>query len=235
MSNVIVRVGYLQYRQPYRRDITLSKFEKDWKADEKEGFGKRTRETIRGPQPIRPQIEKATQQLTSEINRLDSTLTRLKQRENSIFKKTVHAVQVHDQESSKAYSNELSEVKKMQKVVTQSRIALEQITTRLQTVTEMGDFAATIAPAIGVIRTVRTTLVDAVPDAQSTLGDIGAQLNSIMSDVGQITGTNFYLGEPNEDAQKILAEAGAIAEKRMNESFPEVPSSSAESIFTPSE
>jgi hypothetical protein len=56
-----------------------------------------------------------------------------------------------------------------------------------------------------------------------------------MSDVGQITGTNFYLGEPNEDAQKILAEAGEIAEKRMNESFPEVPSSSAESIFTPSE
>ncbi len=213
----------------------MSKFEKDWKTTEKESFGQRTRETIRGPKPIKPQIVKATQQLTSEINRLDGALNRLKQRETSIFKKTVHAVQVHDQESSKAYSNELSEVKKMEKIVTQSKIALEQITTRLQTVTEMGDFAATIAPAIGVIRTVRTTLVDAVPDAQSALGDIGSQLNSIMSDVGQITGANFFLGEPNEDAQKILAEAGAIAEKRMSESFPEVPASSSESIFTTSE
>ena len=213
----------------------MSKFEKDWKAQDKESFGKRTRETVRGPQPIKPQIQKATQQLMSEINRLDGALNRLKQRESSIFKKTVHAVQVHDQESSKAYSNELAEVKKMAKIVTQSRIALEQITTRLQTVTEIGDFAATIAPAIGVIRTVRTTLMDAVPDAQSSLGDIGAQLNSIMSDVGQITGTNFIVGEPNEDAQKILAEAGAIAEKRMNESFPDVPASTSESIFTTGE
>lgn len=201
-------------------------------AGKEEGFAKRTRDTIRGPQPIKPQIQKATQQLTGEINRLDGALTRLKTRENSIFKKTVHAVQVHDQESSKAYSNELAEVKKMEKIVTQSKIALEQITTRLQTVTDVGDFAATIAPAIGVIRTVRTTLVEAVPDAQNALGDIGAQLNAIMSDVGSITGTTFYLGEPNEDAQKILAEAGAIAEKRMNESFPDVPTNTGESVFT---
>ncbi|MDA4128563.1 MAG: Snf7 family protein [Thaumarchaeota archaeon] len=214
----------------------MSKFEKNWKAQENnDSFGKRTREAIRGPQPIKPQIQKAATQLTSEINRLDGALARLKQRENSIFKKTVHAVQVHDQESSKAYSNELAEVKKMQKIVTQSKIALEQITVRLQTVTDIGDFAATISPAIGVIRTVRATLGEAVPDAQQALGDIGTQLNAIMSDVGQITGTNFFMGEPNEDATKILAEASAIAEKRMNESFPDVPASSSESVFTTGE
>ncbi len=102
--------------------------------------------------------------------------------------------------------------------------------------TELGDFAATIAPAIGVVRTVRRTLGEAVPDAQDTLGEIGSQLNSIMVDVGEITGTNFSLGEPNEDAQKILAEASAIAEKRVNETFPDVPASNAdEPIFTSGE
>lgn len=215
--------------------ITLSKFEKQWKQQERsEGFGKRTREAVRGPQPLKPQITKATQQLTAEISRLDAAMNRLKQRESSIFKKTVSAVQAHDQESSKAFSNELAEVRKMQKIVTQSRIALEQITTRLQTVTEIGDFAATIAPAIGVIRTVRTTLGEAMPDAQSALGDIGAQLSSIMADVGQITGTTFYTGETSEEANKILSEAAAIAEKRMSESLPDVPSS-GESVFTSSE
>jgi division protein CdvB (Snf7/Vps24/ESCRT-III family) len=212
----------------------LSKFDKQWKAQEKESFGKRTRETIRGPKPLRPQIQKATQQLSGEINRLDQAMNRLKQRENSIFKKTVSAVQAHDQESSKAYSNELAEVRKMQKIVTQSRIALEQINTRLQTVTEIGDFASTIAPAIGVIKNVRVTLGAAMPDAQGTLGEIGAQLNSVMSDVGQITGTNFYTPESSEEANKILSEAAAIAEKRMNESLPEVPTSS-ESIFSTGE
>jgi division protein CdvB (Snf7/Vps24/ESCRT-III family) len=217
-------------------DITLSKFDKQWKAQEKtDSFAQRTREAVRGPRPLKPQIQKATQQLTGEINRLDAANNRLKQRENAIFKKTVTAVQAHDQESSKAYSNELAEVRKMEKIVTQSKIALEQITTRLQTVTDVGDFAATIAPAIGVIRNVRTTLAEAMPDAQGALGEIGAQLNSIMSDVGQITGTNFYMGESSEEANKILSEAAAIAEKRMSESLPEVPTSSSESVFTSSE
>jgi division protein CdvB (Snf7/Vps24/ESCRT-III family) len=208
-----------------------SKFEKGWKTQEKEPFGNQVREAVRGPQPMRPQIQKATKQLTGEINRLDQAMTRLKQRETSIFKKTVTAVQAHDQESSKAYSNELAEVRKMEKIVTQSRIALEQINTRLQTVTEIGDFASTIAPAIGVIKNVRTTLGEAMPDAQGTLGEIGAQLNSIMVDVGQITGTTFYQAENSEEANKILAEASAIAEKRVSESLPDVPSA-GQSIFS---
>ncbi|MDV3278578.1 MAG: hypothetical protein LYZ69_08990 [Nitrososphaerales archaeon] len=209
----------------------MSKFTKEWKAEEKDGFGKRTREAVKGPKPIRPQILRATQQLTGEVNRLDASMNRLKQRENSIFKKTVAAVQAHDQESSKAYSSELAEVRKMTKIVTQSKLALEQITTRLQTVTDMGDFALTLAPAIGVVRNVRATLGEAMPDAQGALGEIGSQLNSIMADVGQITGMNFYTAESSEEANKILAEAAAIAEKRMSESLPEVPSSS-ESIFS---
>ena len=213
-------------------DVTMSKFEKGWTTREKEPFGKQVREAVRGPEPISPQIQKATQQLTKEISRLDQAMNRLKQRENSIFKKTVAAVQAHDQESSKAYSNELAEVRKMGKIVTQSRIALEQIATRLQTVTEIGDFAATIAPAIGVIKNVRATLGEAMPDAQGALGEIGAQLNSIMVDVGQITGTTFYQAENSEEANKILAEASAIAEKRMSESLPEVPNTTGQSIFT---
>ena len=212
--------------------MTGSKFEKGWKTQDKEPFGKQVRDTIRGPQPMRPQIQKATQQLTGEISRLDQAMNRLKQRESSIFKKTVTAVQAHDQESSKAYSNELAEVRKMEKIVTQSRIALEQINTRLQTVTEIGDFAATIAPAIGVIKNVRATLGEAMPDAQGTLGEIGAQLYSIMVDVGQITGTTFYQAENSEEANRILAEASAIAEKRVAEKLPEVPNATGESVFT---
>jgi len=210
----------------------LSKFEKGWTRQDRESFAKKTKDTIRGPQPLKPQIQKATSQLQQEVSRLDGALNRLKQREQSIFKKTVNAVQAHDEPTSKAYSNELAEIKKMAKIVTQSKIALEQITMRLQTVTDVGDFAATLSPAIGVIRTVRSTLGQAMPDAQAALGDIGAQLNSIMVDVGQITGMNIYSGETSEEAEKIMAEAAAIAEKRVGESFPELPSGTNESVYS---
>ena len=212
----------------------MSKFEKGWTRQEREGFATKTKDTIRGPQPLKPQIQKASGQLQQEVSRLDGALSRLKQREQSIFKKTVSAVQAHDEQTSKAYSNELADIKKMTKIVTQSKIALEQITMRLQTVTDVGDFAATLSPAIGVIRTVRTTLGQALPDAQSALGEIGTQLNSIMVDVGQITGMNFHMGETSEEAEKIMAEAAAIAEKRMGDTFPEVPSATNESVYSSS-
>ena len=211
----------------------MSKFEKNWKPQNGgQGFGQKTKDAVRGPQPMKPQIQKATSQLQQEIHRLDGAMNRLKQREQAIFKKTVTAVQQHDEQTSKAYSNELAEVRKMAKIVTQSKIALEQITTRLQTVTDLGDFTATLAPAIGVIRSVRTTLGAAMPDAQSALGDIGASLNSIMVDVGGLTGTSFYTAESSEEAEKIMAEAAAIAEKRMSDSFPEIPSASGESVYS---
>lgn len=212
----------------------MSNFEKGWKRQEKESFGQRTKEAIRGPQPIKPRIQRATGQLNQEINRLDVSLNRLRQREQSIFKKTVGAVQVHDEPSSKAYANELAEVKKMTRVVTQSKVALEQVALRLETVTDVGDFAIALSPAIGVVKSVRKTLGTAMPDAQETLGDIGSTLSSIMVDVGGITGTNIFLGEPNEEAEKIMQEAAAVAEKRMADSFPQVPSSSNESLFSSS-
>jgi division protein CdvB (Snf7/Vps24/ESCRT-III family) len=211
----------------------LSKFEKNWKPQQNQtSFGQKTKEAIKGAQPMKPQIAKATSQLQQEITRLDRSMDRLKQREQAIFKKTVTAVQQHDEQTSKAYSNELAEVRKMAKIVTQSKIALEQITTRLQTVTDMGDFAATLGPAIGVIRTVRTTLGTAMPDAQSALGDIGASLSGLMSDVGGLSGGNFFTPESSEEADKIMAEAAAVAEKRMGDSFPEVHSASNESVYS---
>jgi division protein CdvB (Snf7/Vps24/ESCRT-III family) len=211
----------------------MSKFEKNWKPQQNQSsFSQKTRDAINGPKPIKPQIQKATSQLQQEITRLDRSMDRLKQRESAIFKKTVTAVQQHDEMTSKAYSNELAEVRKMAKLVTQSKIALEQITTRLQTVTDIGDFTATLAPAIGVIRSIRSTLGTTMPDAQSALGDIGASLSGLMTDVGGLTGGNFFTPESSEEADKIMAEAAAVAEKRMSDSFPEIPSVSGESVYS---
>jgi division protein CdvB (Snf7/Vps24/ESCRT-III family) len=70
----------------------------------------------------------------------------------------------------------------------------------------------------------------ALPDAQGALGEVGEVLNSMMSDFGQLTGMGFSLGETSEDGEKILSEATAVAENRMNKDLPEVPNSS-ESLF----
>jgi len=209
----------------------LTNFSDDWAKQQKDGLVKRTKEAVTGPRPVRPQIQKATKELRQEIRKLENTSGRLKQKEEAIFKRTVSAVQTHNEQLGRSYATELAEVRKMQKMVTQSKIALEQVSTRLETVTDIGDFAATLAPAIGVVKSMRKSLNTAMPDAQNALGEVGEVLNSMMADMGELSGFGFSLGETSEDAEKVLSEATTVAESRMGKDFPSVPGSS-DSIFS---
>jgi len=217
--------------ESHRYTLAMANFSDNWSKPQKEGIGKRTKEAVRGPQPVKPQIQKATRELRREIGKLETTSGRLKQKEETIFKRTVGAVQSHNEQMGKSYASELAEVRKMQKMVTQSKVALEQVSTRLETVTEMGDFAATLAPAITVVRTMRRSLGETMPEAQNAMGEVSEVLNSMMSDVGQLTGFGFSFGETSEDAERILAEASSVAENRMSKDLPNVPGSS-DSIFS---
>jgi len=211
--------------------LALANFSENWAKTQKDGIGKRTKDAVAGPKPVRPQIQKANKELHQGIRKLENTSGRLKQKEETIFKKTVGAVQTHNEQLGRSYATELAEVRKMQKMVTQSKVALEQVSTRLETVTDIGDFAATLAPAIGVVRFMRKSLGTAMPDAQNALGEVGEVLSSMMADVGQLGGFGLSLGETSEDAEKILTEATTVAENRMGKDFPSVPSSS-DSIFS---
>ena len=55
-----------------------------------------------------------------------------------------------------------------------------------------------------------------------------------MVDAGTVGGYSLNFEAANEDAEKILAEASAVAETRMREKFPEIPAAlpSAEATST---
>jgi division protein CdvB (Snf7/Vps24/ESCRT-III family) len=121
------------------------------------------------------------------------------------------------------FANELAEVRKMEKMIMHARLALEQIVLRLRTVSELGDVVSTLAPAVGVLRTVRTGMASIFPEAERELGQIGNLLNGIIIDAGQSTGLTINFENANDDAQKILTEAASVAEQRIKEKFPDLP------------
>jgi len=84
---------------------------------------------------------------------------------------------------------------------------------------------------MAVIRNVKQGLVGVLPEAESEIGEISGLLSSILVDAGTVGGYSLNFEAANEDAEKILAEASAVAETRMKEKFPEIPSTlpSAES------
>ncbi len=121
------------------------------------------------------------------------------------------------------FANELAEIRKMEKMIMHARLALEQIVLRLRTVSELGDVVTTLAPAVGVLRSVKSGMASIFPEAERELGQIGNMLSGIIVDAGQSTGLTINFETVNEDAQKILNEAASVAEQKIKEKFPELP------------
>jgi division protein CdvB (Snf7/Vps24/ESCRT-III family) len=200
-------------------------FANSWeKKDQGPGFMDRIMGTVRPATPLKSQIELANRQIKVLISQLDGTVNRIRQRDATIFSGVVSALAKHDSQHAAVYANELSEVRKMGKMVTQAQLALEQISLRLGTITDLGEIATTLAPAVSVIRTMKEDLRVALPEADREMGEISGLLSSVLIDAGTTGGISLNFDAANEDAEKVLAEASAVAEQRMRESFPEIPS-----------
>ncbi|TRO52890.1 hypothetical protein E2P61_02600 [Candidatus Bathyarchaeota archaeon] len=200
------------------------RFTKKWESKRDEtSFVDAVRGAITPPPPLKPRMNYALKRLSLQIQRLDQASERFNQKDKSIFGKIVAAYETHDSARANIYANELAEVRKMEKIVMNARLALDQIKLRLETVTEFGDIVTTLGPAISVLRTVSAGLVGVLPEAENELGDIGNMLSGLMFDAGQSSGLNLNFNSVNEDASKILNEAATVAEQRISSNFPDLP------------
>lgn len=183
----------------------------------------RFRRNVRTPASLKAQIEEANRQIRTLIAQLDAAVNRIRQRDGAIFRQVVHSLAQRDSQHAVVYANELSEVRKMGKMVTQAELALEQISLRLGTITDLGEIATTLAPAVTVIKNMKDSLENVLPEADREIGEISGLLSSVLIDAGTTGGISLNFDAANEEAQKVLSEASEVAEERMKESFPEIP------------
>lgn len=205
--------------------LHLSKrFAEKWgEADEPHAaYGTKVRRAIRSSSQLRPRLDLTINRLENQIQRLDQTGSRLSERDKSLFAKVVESYSKHDQQHASAFANELTEIRKTEITVMNVKLALEQIVLRLRTVTEVGDMVSTIAPVISVLGNVKKAIVGVLPDAGKELEQIGIELSGIITDAGQTTGLTIDFAATNEEAQKILTEAAAVAEERTKQKLPEL-------------
>jgi division protein CdvB (Snf7/Vps24/ESCRT-III family) len=201
------------------------RFAKKWDMkDDQTPMGTKIKEAVRPPGPLKPRLDFAVRRIDLQIQRLDQAGERFNERDKSIFSRIVEAYTKHDTARANVFANELAEIRKMEKMIMHARLALEQISLRLRTVTELGDVVTTLAPAVGVLRTVRTGMSSILPEAEKELGSIGNLLSGIIIDAGQSSGLTLNFENANEDAKNIMNEAATVAEQRIKEKFPDLPS-----------
>ena len=206
-------------------------FGNKWIKPQGESVSNKLLEGIKPHPPLKPRIEEAQHKLPLQISKLDSISSKMQEKDQVIFKRVVQALQNHETQYAKILSGELSQVRKMNKMVSSARLALEQIELRLNTITELGDVVVTLSPAMSVIKGIQGGLSSMMPEADQSFGQISDLLGSIMTDSGQISNTeiNGFNGGLNEDSMKIIEEATAIVEQNMKDKFPDLPTSNLES------
>jgi len=198
-------------------------FATKWIKSNEPGTGEKLHGTIKPAGPLKPRIEYAQRRLQMQISSLDSISHKMKEKDQTLFRKVVNAIQQHDTQYSSVLSNELAQIRKMGKMVGHARLALEQIQIRLSTISELGDVVVTLSPAMAVVKNVRAGLSTMMPEVDNEMGEISQMLGGILVDAGQIGGYNINFNSANEEATKIMEEAASIAENKMKDKFPDLP------------
>jgi division protein CdvB (Snf7/Vps24/ESCRT-III family) len=198
-------------------------FQNKWSKPSSPGLSQRINDTIKPKGSLKPRVEMAVKRLQAQVSKLDNMLTKLKQRDEQIFQRIVTATQQHDAHTSKVLSNELVEIRKVSRILGNARMALEQIELRLTTFHDLGDTVVTIMPTIGLMKSLKSSLVKFMPEADQEVNRMTEMLGGLMTDTFSSDATFGIEATTNAESDKILQEAAAVAETAVNEKFPSMP------------
>jgi division protein CdvB (Snf7/Vps24/ESCRT-III family) len=186
-------------------------------------MSQRVIDKVKPDTPLKPKIDEAQKKLQLQVMKLDSISIKLKEKDNFIFKKVVEAVRTHNKAYSNAYAAELHEIRKMNNMVTNAKLAMEQIQLRLNTISELGDVVVTLSPCMSIIKGLGAGLSGLMPAADSSMSDLSNILGEIMSGASVNGENTFTVETSNSETNQILEEAQSILEGHVRQNLPDLP------------
>lgn len=201
----------------------MTSFEKSWAHKEVKSMTEKIRDTVKPQGALKPRIQTAVNKLQAQTSKMDVMLTNLNRRDQQIFDRIVTAMQSHDTQASRVLSSELAEVRKVSRVLGNTRNSIEQVQLRLTTIHDLGDAMVAIGPAMSTMKSLKPTMSKFMPEADSELNSMTETLNGLMTD--SLSGDSFEVQDSvmNEETNAILQEAEAVAEQQTDEQFPSIP------------
>ena len=109
-----------------------------------------------------------------------------------------------------------------------SSAALEQLSMRMKRIQEIGDVAVALSPAFKTIRKIQSSISGIVPQATNEFNEMGEMVGELMMEAGQVGESPMNFETNSEEAERIIAEASAMAEKKVKQNIPGIPSEELE-------
>jgi len=201
----------------------LAQLQDKWSKQPQPGISEKINDAIKPKGPLKPRIQIAIKKLKLQISKLDGMLIKLKERDAKLFQRIVEATQHHDTQTTKVLSNELAEIRKVTKILSSARIALERIEMRLTTTSDIGDTVLTIMPTMGLMKNLKSSLGKIMPGAEQEISQMADLLGGFMTESFSGDGAFGIDDSTNIESEKILQEAAAVAENSTGDLFPSVP------------
>jgi division protein CdvB (Snf7/Vps24/ESCRT-III family) len=199
-----------------------NRFINKWTKKEKEPSVVSKIKNIAKPQEnLKDQISLVTQRLDAQTRTLDAAVHRFEVRDAEIFQRVVKAMTQRDSARANILATELGEIRKVEKMLTHASLALQSVSMRLNTVSEMGDLVTLLNPAKGLLNNIRSEMCSIMPEASQELGSIGNLLSDICTTTNQGTNGPVNTIMASADALQILEEAEVAAESKVREKLPE--------------
>ncbi len=203
----------------------MAQLQDKWSNQPQPGITEKINDVIKPKGALKPRIQIAIKKLKLQISKLDSMLIKLKERDAKIFQRIVEATKQHDTQTTKVLSNELAEIRKVTKILSGARIALERIELRLTTTSDIGDTVLTIMPTMGLMKNLKSSLGKIMPGAEQEISQMAEMLGGFMTESFSGDGAFGIDDSTNIESEKILQEATAVAENSTGVLFPSVPTS----------
>ena len=174
------------------------------------------------PGNLKQQITDVIRQIEIQVHKLDNAGRRFEKRDATVFKRVVRALSQRDTARANILASELAEIRKVEKMLMHAKLAMESVSMRLNTVSELGDVVTAIAPAANVLNNIREGMSGVFPEANRELENIGGLLNEIATSTTQTSGLSVNAEAANAEAEKILEEAERAAEDCIRQQLPDV-------------
>ena len=200
----------------------VNRFVDKWKKKDKQPtLLSKVKSVVKPPENLKQQISLVIQRIDVQTKTLDIAVQRFENRDADIFSRVVKAFSERDEARANILATELSEIRKIEKMLIHASLAMQSISMRLNTVSELGDLVTILIPAKSVLNSIGSEMCSVLPEASQELGNIGNLLSEIVVNSNHTTDVPVNTGRLDPEAEKILMEAELAAEKKLKQQLPE--------------
>ncbi len=178
---------------------------------------------VRSESPLKNKIDDAQKKLQFQVSKLGVITDKLQKKQDIVFHKIVEAQKTNNHTYARAYAIELAEIRKMNNMVSNAKLSMEQIQIRLNTVSELGEVVVTLSPCMSIIKGLGASLGGIMPEATASMQDLSNCLGSVMSKSSIGSHDTMITNGGSAETIAILEEAQSVIEGQAKNSMPEVP------------